>query len=109
MKLIRTITMLVLMQAAAASAHAEGLGRAQQGRTVAERNCAECHAVVKGPARSPNPEAPAFTKIASTSGITTIALTAAMQTSHRTMPNIMLDGDELRDVIAYILSLRESE
>jgi hypothetical protein len=30
----------------------------------------------------------------------------ALQTSHRTMPNLVLKDDETRNVIAYILSLR---
>jgi hypothetical protein len=44
--------------------------------------------------------------IAATPGMTSIALTAALLTSHRLMPNIMLEPDERRDVIAYILSLK---
>jgi hypothetical protein len=38
--------------------------------------------------------------------MTAIALTVALQTSHATMPNIILSPDDRRDVIAYILSLR---
>jgi hypothetical protein len=34
------------------------------------------------------------------------ALQAALRTSHRTMPNIILDADEMRDVVAYILTLK---
>jgi hypothetical protein len=38
--------------------------------------------------------------------MTSIALSAALNTSHRTMPNIILQADEQADVIAYILSLK---
>jgi hypothetical protein len=38
--------------------------------------------------------------------MTSIALSAALNTSHRTMPNIMLQPDEQADVIAYILTLK---
>jgi hypothetical protein len=38
--------------------------------------------------------------------MTSIALTAALQTSHATMPNVMLAAEEQADVIAYILSLK---
>ncbi len=38
--------------------------------------------------------------------MTSIALTAALRTSHRAMPNIALAGDDQKNVIAYILSLR---
>jgi hypothetical protein len=44
--------------------------------------------------------------LATTSGMNTIALTAAVLTSYRQMPNIILQPDERRDVIAYILSLK---
>jgi hypothetical protein len=35
------------------------------------------------------------------------ALAAALQTSHETMPNVVIKGSDLSDVIAYILSLNE--
>jgi hypothetical protein len=38
--------------------------------------------------------------------MTSIALAAALRTSHRTMPNIILADDDLRNVSAYIISLR---
>jgi hypothetical protein len=38
--------------------------------------------------------------------MTSIALSATLNTSHRAMPNIMLEADEQADIIAYILSLK---
>jgi hypothetical protein len=38
--------------------------------------------------------------------MTVAALTVALRTSHRTMPNIMLEPAELDNIIAYIMSLR---
>jgi hypothetical protein len=38
--------------------------------------------------------------------MTAIALSAALNTSHRSMPNIMLEADEQADIIAYILGLK---
>jgi mono/diheme cytochrome c family protein len=102
-----TILAAALMYGPAAAAHAEGAGRVQQGRALAQRICAECHAVLPGDRRSPNEDAPPFTTIAATPGMTTIALTAALHTSHRTMPNILLQPNETADVIAYILSLKD--
>jgi hypothetical protein len=37
------------------------------------------------------------------------ALSSVLQTSHRTMPNIMLDADELGSIVAYILSLKQTD
>jgi hypothetical protein len=55
---------------------------------------------------SPLPEAPRFEDVANISGMTAIALTVWFQTSHPTMPNIIMKDEEMRDVIQYILSLK---
>jgi mono/diheme cytochrome c family protein len=89
-------------------AKAQEAGDARAGHAVAQNTCAACHAIERAQTRSPNPDAPTFTVIASVPGMTMTALLAALQTSHRerTMPNLVLPPDELRDVIAYILSLK---
>jgi hypothetical protein len=38
--------------------------------------------------------------------MTAMALSAALQSSHRSMPNVMLDSNQLSSIVAYILSLR---
>ena len=78
----------------------------QRGKAIAEQVCSECHAITKGQPRSPTGLAPTFESIATTPGMTTIALTAALRTSHRTMPNIILSDEQLRSVMAYITSLK---
>ena len=85
---------------------AQEVGQPARGLASAVRLCAQCHAVQKAQARSPKENAPSFQVIASTPGMTAIALSAALGTSHRTMPNIMLEPDERTDIIAYILSLK---
>ena len=74
------------------------------GRAIAETNCAECHDVRSGQGTSS--AAPSFETIANAPGMTPLALQAALQTSHRTMPNVMLEPDELRAIVSYILALR---
>ena len=54
---------------------------------------------------SPLPEAPTFQSVANTPGMTELALTVWLQSSHPTMPNIILKQDDLRNVVAYIRSL----
>jgi cytochrome c len=82
------------------------IGQSSRGLVLAQRLCAECHAVQKEYSRSPNANAPRFQAIASIPGMTATALSAALNTSHRAMPNIMLPADEQADIIAYILSLK---
>jgi len=85
---------------------AQEVGQRSRGLVLAQRLCAECHAVQKEYPRSPNANAPRFQAIASIPGMTATALSAALNTSHRSMPNIMLAADEQADLIAYILSLK---
>jgi mono/diheme cytochrome c family protein len=89
----------------APSAQAQNIGNARTGLAFARSVCAECHAVEPKRLGSPNWEAPSFQRIASVPGMTETALYVALQTSHRSMPNIRLEADEARDVVAYILSL----
>ena len=87
------------------SAHAEDSSEARQGRALAQRACSGCHGIVQG-APSPVAGAPNFYAIASTPGMSPLALRVALETPHRSMPNLMLMADELRDITAYIMSLR---
>jgi mono/diheme cytochrome c family protein len=80
-------------------------GDARRGSAVALETCAGCHGVRKGE-RSLNPRAPQFMSVAEVSGMTAMALNAALLTSHPNMPNIRLEPQERSDVIAYILSLK---
>lgn len=86
---------------------AQQLGDPTLGLAFAKEACAACHAVERGQPASPRPQAPRFDAIASTSGMTAMALYAFLQTSHTTMPNLILGADETKNVIAYILSLKE--
>ena len=99
----------VMIWATASSAQAQQVGSAQQGLRLAREACAQCHVVDKVAGRSTNADAPTFEAIAKTRGLTSAALAAALQTSHRTMPNIVIKGDDADNIIAYILSLKESD
>jgi mono/diheme cytochrome c family protein len=87
-------------------ARAQDIGHAGAGLALSKRLCSECHAVQKGELQSPNEDSPSFQVIASVPGMTGTALAAALNSSHRTMPNIILNADEHADVVAYILSLK---
>jgi hypothetical protein len=38
--------------------------------------------------------------------MTAMALQVALQSPHKTMPNLILEADELRNLIAYFLTLK---
>jgi mono/diheme cytochrome c family protein len=89
---------------------AQEVGNPAQGLRIAQAICAECHLVDKLPGeQSPNLIAPTFERIANTPGMNSAALTAALRTSHEIMPNIIITGSDLSDVIAYVLSLRKGQ
>ena len=90
------------------NASAQQFGDAEGGRQLARENCAECHAIDSGTGASANPDAPTFKDLANTPGMTSAALTVALQTAHRNMPNFVIKANERQDIIAYILSLKEN-
>ncbi len=94
--------------AAVACGHAQDEGDARQGQAFAQRVCAQCHAVGRSQSASPNPNAPTFPVIAEVPGMTALALTVVLQSAHNAMPDLVLEPQERRDVIAYILSLRSA-
>jgi mono/diheme cytochrome c family protein len=100
------VWLMIALTLATAPGQAQEIGQPGRGLALAQRLCAQCHAVQEGQARSPNGNAPRFQVIAAVPGMTAIALSAALNSSHRSMPNILLDADERADIIAYILSLK---
>ena len=80
----------------------------RQGLVLAQQICSQCHAVEAGSPGSPNPAAPRFEDIANIPGMTATAISATLHTSHRTMPNVMLDSDQISNITAYLLSLKRA-
>jgi mono/diheme cytochrome c family protein len=101
------LLILILGTLRACPASAEELGDAERGRAYAQRVCAECHAVLPSELISPSPGVATFKVIANTPGMMPTALEVWFQTSHPTMPNLIIAPEDRDDVIAYILSLRD--
>jgi mono/diheme cytochrome c family protein len=92
----------------ALQASAQDFGDPQKGQAFARTVCAECHSVDARQTLSPNRKAPAFAAVAKTSGMTAMALRTWLQTSHPTMPNLVLKSEDRDNIIAYILSLNNT-
>ena len=101
--LLRILGTLPLMSS---TATAQEIGDAVAGRAFARETCASCHATEPQSTASPNRSAPPFQDVASMSSMTGTALAVWLETSHPTMPNLILTPTERGNVIAYILSLR---
>jgi mono/diheme cytochrome c family protein len=87
-------------------AFTQGSGDAKRGRDLARSSCAQCHAITRGQLRSRNGFAPTFEALATGRAATRMALREALQNTHREMPNLILNDDQLEDLAAYIASLR---
>jgi mono/diheme cytochrome c family protein len=103
---IHAVAAFIALALAVGPVRSQESGAVLAGHLVAQRLCAECHAVERGQVRSPARSAPPFQAVVAVPGMTSIALQAALTTSHRTMPNVMLPPDELSNVVTYILSLQ---
>jgi mono/diheme cytochrome c family protein len=99
--LLGTLSMVTAVQA-------QDLGDRQQGRQLATDVCASCHAVLAGQNRSPVARAPSFEAVAKTPGMTAAVLNFWLTAqADRTMPLLVLSQQQVRDVSAYILGLRD--
>ena len=83
------------------------LGDPDAGRSYALTHCATCHNVTsRSPDAPPWRLGPSFAAIAGERTTTAAGLNAFLQTPHARMPNIIIPQAELRNVIAYILTLK---
>ena len=88
------------------AAEVQQTGDPEAGAAYAKNVCAQCH-TIKGAEPSPEPTAPPFKVVANTPGMTATALAVWLTTSHPTMPNIVLERQDLDNVIAFILTLKD--
>ncbi len=86
-------------------------GDSARGLSYAKKFCAGCHGVEAKDQSSPNSEAPTFSGVANSTGMSSTALTLWMQKPHlhHSMPEVVVPIDERENVIAYILSLKDGE
>jgi mono/diheme cytochrome c family protein len=87
-------------------AQAQESANIEAGHAYAKRVCVECHAVERGEVDILNP--PSFQNVADSPGITERALAFWLQNPHPNMPNLVLRPDDMKNVIAYIMSLKST-
>ena|SRR5579864_7832987 len=89
-----------------------GAARAQDisnGMEIAQAWCSDCHLVDPRERKSGRNSAPTFLSVAQMKSTTEASLAAFLTTPRGRghMPNIVLNRQEIEDVSAYILSLRQ--
>jgi cytochrome c len=77
-----------------------------RGHQLAQRLCATCHAIEVSSTATVNPDVPSLPAIARQPNVTAEQLAGRIIVPHPEMPNTSLTVAEMRDVIAYILSLK---
>jgi mono/diheme cytochrome c family protein len=102
------IAALVAAMLPAGAAGAAELSPAD-GRRLADEQCAECHQVEGRAATRLDQLAPAFAEIANQISTTELSLRAFLRTPHPNMPDFRLTREQIDDVVAYILSLRQKQ
>jgi len=96
----------ILVIGLTSSARAQDPGDPKAGLAYAQQVCAKCHGVLANEQLSPLLQAPTFQAAADTPGMSATALAVWLQSSHPTMPNIVLAPKDRDDIIAYIVSLK---
>ena len=81
-------------------------GDAKRGLELAERLCTGCHIVAPNSAKTANPDVPSFPSIARRTGTTAERLADRIIVPHPAMPSTQLSVAEIRDIVAYILTLK---
>jgi cytochrome c553 len=77
----------------------------RSGQVIAERWCASCHLVTPDQAKAIE-GVPPFAEVAQREDVTPEGLRAFLSSPHPLMPDMALTRDEVRDLVAYIKSLR---
>jgi mono/diheme cytochrome c family protein len=98
------LSLAISLLAGANALAADDAGDPQAGFEYAKSVCSTCHGI--SAEHSPLPKATRFREVADRPGMTGTALRVWIETSHPTMPNIVVERQDMLNVIAYILSLR---
>lgn len=98
------LLVVALHRAAGAAQLPQGDDPVLRGEALAQAWCMTCHRV--GPLGGSGGRDLDFVAIANMHATTELSLHAFLQSSHRNMPNIILERKDLDDIVAYILSLK---
>lgn len=77
-----------------------------KGRALAERVCIACHVVSQHATSTVAADVPSFSAIANKPGQSMEAIAGRIVIPHPPMPAIALSREEIVDVVAYIMTLR---
>ena len=105
-QLIGRLTALLLLALTQPASAQVGPPDPMAGRELASRLCSSCHATDPEGKVVARADIPSFASIARSPNITAERLAGAIIIPHPAMPGIALTRAEIRNLIAYILSLK---
>jgi mono/diheme cytochrome c family protein len=105
MPLSRSAVGVFAVLAVLAANRAAAAGDPGHGGELARQWCASCHVVSEGQAIATT-EAPTFASIARRSPNEIAALAGFLADPHPPMPKLSLSREEIRDLLAYIMTLK---
>lgn len=111
MSTLRLSLLSVLIVLGAAPAMAQSLEELdiENGERLARTLCVNCHQVAPEGENTVLADVPGFQEIANRPDMTREAIVAFVISPHPAMPDIQLTRDELADISAYIMSLRDEK
>ena len=98
---------LVMAFALGACAHQDGADL-DNGRRIAQQNCASCHAI-GAYGSSPQEAAPPFRTLSRNYPVTALdeAFAEGILVGHEAMPPFQLAADDINDLVSYLQSVQE--
>jgi mono/diheme cytochrome c family protein len=79
----------------------------KRGHELATRLCSQCHLVDRGATSGMLADVPSFAAIAARPNATAQHLAGRIIVPHPEMPGVQLTVHDLRDIVSYIMSLKE--
>jgi mono/diheme cytochrome c family protein len=79
-----------------------------RGAAVAAQVCAQCHDVSGAATAGQTFSAPSFTSVANRPDMTAAKLETWLTSLHPSMPNYAFSATAVKDLVAYVMSLRQS-
>lgn len=76
------------------------------GQVLASRLCVSCHDIERAPSASLRTDILTFRAIANQPGANAVQMAGRIIIPHPAMPNVALTAAEIRDIVAYIMSLK---
>jgi len=109
MSSLRVSVVIAATLVSAAPAQAQSLEKlsVMEGERLARALCVNCHQVAPDGSGTALSDVPGFAEVANRPDMTREAIESYVLSPHPAMPQIQFTRDELADISAYIMSLRE--